>query len=177
MARRKTGESARDLGTGNPGMANMIGVLGKGPGLLVLTGDLLKTALACFLCAGVLCPQLGRLAVLYAGLGAVLGHNFPAWTGFRGGKGVAVTCAALVFSFPLWGLASCLLGLAAVLLTGYLPVGAITIPLAALLPAYRLGGAEAFMLVWLLTLLMLSRHIHGLAGALRGTEPKKFRPG
>lgn len=162
VARWKTGRGARTLGSGNPGMANIAGALGKGAGALVLAGDLLKTALACALCRLLLAPDLGRLAVLYAGLGAALGHNFPFWSGFHGGKGVTVTCAALVLAFPLWGTVSCILGLAVVLSTGYLPVGALVIPAAAVLPAFWLGGAEAGMLVLTLTLMMLSRHIHGL---------------
>lgn len=87
VARWKTGRGARTLGSGNPGMANIAGALGKGAGALVLAGDLLKTALACALCRLLLAPDLGRLAVLYAGLGAALGHNFPFWSGFHGGKG------------------------------------------------------------------------------------------
>ena len=175
VARWKTGRGARTLGSGNPGMANIAGALGKGAGALVLAGDLLKTALACALCRLLLAPDLGRLAVLYAGLGAALGHNFPFWSGFHGGKGVTVTCAALVLAFPLWGTVSCILGLAVVLSTGYLPVGALVIPAAAVLPAFWLGGAEAGMLVLTLTLMMLSRHIHGLTRVARGQEPRKFR--
>ena len=175
VARLKTGRGARTLGSGNPGMANIAGALGKGAGALVLAGDLLKTALACALCRLLLAPDLGRLAVLYAGLGAALGHNFPFWSGFHGGKGVTVTCAALVLAFPLWGTVSCILGLAVVLSTGYLPVGALVIPAAAVLPAFWLGGAEAGMLVLTLTLMMLSRHIHGLTRVARGQEPRKFR--
>ena len=91
VARWRTGQGARALGTGNPGMANIAGTLGKGAGALVLAGDLLKTALACALCRLLLAQALGRLAVLYAGLGAALGHNFPFWSGFHGGKGGTVT--------------------------------------------------------------------------------------
>ena len=147
VARWKTGRGARTLGSGNPGMANIAGALGKGAGALVLAGDLLKTALACALCRLLLAPDLGRL----------------------------VTCAALVLAFPLWGTVSCILGLAVVLSTGYLPVGALVIPAAAVLPAFWLGGAEAGMLVLTLTLMMLSRHIHGLTRVARGQEPRKFR--
>ena len=50
IARRLTGRSARDLGSGNPGMANIMATLGKGPGFAVLAGDVAKTVLACGLC-------------------------------------------------------------------------------------------------------------------------------
>ena len=99
VARHCTGKSAAYLGTGNPGMANLAHELGKGWGAVVLAGDIAKTALAWLLCRA-LFPGLGALAGLWSGLGAVLGHNFPAWRSFRGGKGVAVTCAALILSSP-----------------------------------------------------------------------------
>lgn len=102
VARTRTGKSAAALGTGNPGMANLAHELGKGWGAVVLAGDIAKTALAFGLCRA-LFPALGGLSGLWAGLGAVLGHNFPFWRGFRGGKGVAVTCAALILFSPLWG--------------------------------------------------------------------------
>ena len=127
VARARTGKSAAALGTGNPGMANLAHELGKGWGAVVLAGDIAKTALAFGLCRA-LFPALGGLSGLWAGLGAVLGHNFPFWRGFRGGKGVAVTCAALILFSPLWGTAACLAGLAVTLLSGWLPLGAGVIP-------------------------------------------------
>ena len=102
VARARTGKSAAALGTGNPGMANLAHELGKGWGAVVLAGDIAKTALAFGLCRA-LFPALGGLSGLWAGLGAVLGHNFPLWRGFRGGKGVAVTCAALILFSPPMG--------------------------------------------------------------------------
>ena len=170
VARFAAGRSAAELGSGNPGMANIGSQLGLKWGAVVLAGDVLKTALACFLCGLVLFPGLGRLAVLWAGLGTVLGHNFPVWKKFKGGKGVAVTCAVLVFASPLWGVLSGLVGLAAVCLTGYLPLGAVLIPVVFLLPAFCFLGAECGWVALLLAVLMLSRHIHGLKRMVAGEE-------
>ena len=78
VARCTAGVSARDIGTGNPGMANIATHLGKKAGLLVLAGDVIKTAAACWFCHQ-LAPELGLTALLYGGLGAVLGHNWPIW--------------------------------------------------------------------------------------------------
>ena len=139
VARARTGKSAAALGTGNPGMANLAHELGKGWGAVVLAGDIAKTALAFGLCRA-LFPALGGLSGLWAGLGAVLGHNFPFWRGFRGGKGVAVTCAALILFSPLWGTAACLSGLAVTLLSGWLPLGAVVIPALFVPPAFLCRG-------------------------------------
>ena len=126
VARCTAGVSARDIGTGNPGMANIATHLGKKAGLLVLAGDVIKTAAACWFCHQ-LAPELGLTALLYGGLGAVLGHNWPIWYKGRGGKGVAVTCAWLMLYLPVTGVLCCLAGGVAVMLTGYLPVGAVLI--------------------------------------------------
>ena len=72
------------------------------PHIAAKAGDIAKTALAFGLCRAII-PALGGLSGLWAGLGAVLGLNFPLWRGFRGGKGVAVTCAASSSSPPCGG--------------------------------------------------------------------------
>ena len=64
VARVVSGKSARQLGTGNPGMANVASRLGTGSGLLVLAGDILKTAAACALCRLWLFPGMGRMQVI-----------------------------------------------------------------------------------------------------------------
>ena len=99
VARCTAGVSARDIGTGNPGMANIATHLGKKAGLLVLAGDVIKTAAACWFCHQ-LAPELGLTALLYGGLGAVLGHNWPIWYKGRGGKGVATLVGAITGIYP-----------------------------------------------------------------------------
>ena len=99
VARCTAGVSARDIGTGNPGMANIATHLGKKAGLLVLAGDVIKTAAACWFCHQ-LAPELGLTALLYGGLGAVLGHNWPIWYKGRGGKGVAVAAGTILAAAP-----------------------------------------------------------------------------
>ena len=166
--------SAREIGSHNPGTANITRQLGIKWGLAVLAGDLLKTAAACWLCAA-LFPEIGRTVYLWAGLGVTLGHNFPLWAKFRGGKGVATTCAALVLFSPLWCGLCVVLGGLVVLATGYLPVAAVVITAAALLPAWYFGGAEAFLLALAALALMVSRHWPGLVRAARGRERRALR--
>ena len=175
VARSLTGKSARALGTGNPGMANITAQLGKAAGFAVLAGDVAKTVLAVWFCVRYAAPELGRTAVLYAGLGAILGHNWSVWHGFHGGKGVAVTCTWLILYLPVTGLLCCLAGGAAVLLWGYLPVGAVLIPLLAVPLAGMQYGTEAGVGTALAAAIMLSRHAKGLWGVWLGTEPRFFQ--
>lgn len=174
VTRAAVGKRPAELGTGNPGMANVTAQLGLKAGLAVLAGDLAKTAAAC-LAARALWPQGGVLAALYAGLGAVAGHNWPAWNGFRGGKGVAATCAALVLAAPGWGLLACCCGGAAVLCTGWLPLGAALIPLAFVPMAFGALGAEAGLAAVCLAAVMLCRHRRGLGRVLHGEEPRTLQ--
>ena len=174
-ARLAEGKSASEIGSGNPGMANIMANLGKKAGFFVLAGDVGKTLIACgvsWLLAGGL---LGRETFLWAGLGVVLGHNFPFWKKFRGGKGVAVTCTWLIFFMPVWGTVSCIAGGAVVLATGYLPLGAVLIPLLGTCFAFFSQGIMAGIFFLLSFLLMLSRHYRGLLRIVRGTEERKFR--
>ena len=114
-ARIAAGKSIREIGNGNPGFANVLLHLGKPAGTAVLAGDVLKTAMACWLCTA-LFPSLKGIAILYAGLGAVLGHDFPPRG--QGGKGVTVTCTWLTLCLPVSGALCCLAGGALTLALG-----------------------------------------------------------
>ena len=169
VTRRLVGKRPAEIGSGNPGMANIMAQLGFRAGALVLAGDVLKTAAACVL-AAVLFPAARGIAPLYAGLGAVLGHDFPFWNRFRGGKGVASTCMALFVYDPLWGLLADIAGMLAVFSTGWLPLGGVLIPLCYFVFALCLRGAEPAALAAVLTLLAAQRHWPGLLRVLRGQE-------
>lgn len=95
--------SLYDHGSGNPGMLNTSKVLGKKAAAFVLIGDILKTLIAVVLCWSIY-PQYGHVTGLYAGLGCMLGHCFPFWHKFEGGKGVAVVCTAYILYRPVSGI-------------------------------------------------------------------------
>jgi glycerol-3-phosphate acyltransferase PlsY len=91
------------VGSGNIGATNVFRVLGKGPGALVLTVDLLKGAMAVHF-APILAlhwsPTDTAALPALAALGAVLGHNYTCWLGFKGGKGVATSAGAMAALIP-----------------------------------------------------------------------------
>lgn len=175
VARYYAGKRADQIGTGNPGMANIMANVGKKAGFLVLAGDILKTLLAFALSGLAAGGGLGRETILWSGLGALLGHNFPLWKKLKGGKGVTVTCTWLIIFMPVWGTLSCVVGGAITLATGYLPLGAVLIPLFGVPAAYFSEGrkAAAFMLIALV--IMLWKHRRGLGRIAEGKEPRKFR--
>lgn len=173
VARCCTGKRAAAIGSGNPGMANIMQHVGFWPGAAVLAGDLAKTTAACLLCYA-LFPDLCRLSIYYAGIGVCLGHNFPVWNRFRGGKGVAVTCMFL-FLYSPWGLLADIAGMLVVFFTGYLPFGAVCIPVVFLVPAFAIYGTECGFLTFFTVLLMLSRHWDGMIRAIHGQEPQSAK--
>lgn len=172
VAKYKTGKGADRIGSGNPGMANIGRELGLKWALLTLAGDILKTILPILLNVFVLFPALGQLAVLYTGLGVALGHGFPFYRRFKGGKGVAVTCTYLILFAPLWGAVSCLLGLLVVVVSGYLTVGALLIPLFAAIPAFLFYGGEAGWLILSGAALLFILHRKAILILLSGGERK-----
>lgn len=170
VARCFVGKSAFTIGSGNPGMANIAAQCGTPYGVLVLAGDFGKTLLSCLLCRFILFPEAGATACLYAGLGVVLGHVFPFWHRFRGGKGVACTCTALLCLSPLWGALACLAGLAVVLCTRYLSFGGVAVPALFLVPAFWYFGPEAGAVTLLLTLLTVWTFRAAWPAIRQGTE-------
>ena len=108
-------KSLFEYGSGNPGMANTMKVLGKTAGFLVLGGDILKTFLAVVLCQ-YLFKDYASLVPLYTGVGVMLGHCFPFWHHFYGGKGVAVVSSAFVLYWAPAGWCALAAGGLAVLL-------------------------------------------------------------
>ena len=95
------GIDIRQHGSGNAGTTNTLRVLGTKAGLIVLAGDCLKCMAAIWvvkLLFGASHPEIIYLLKLYAAAGAILGHNYPFYLGFKGGKGIAAT-AGLILAF------------------------------------------------------------------------------
>ena len=157
VARAFAHKSVFQIGTGNPGMANVMARVGKKAGFLVLAGDIIKTLLA-FLITWLLYGRSISDSILWSGLGVLLGHNWPFWHGFKGGKGVTVTCTWLIIA-----------------ISGYLPLGAIVLAWLGTVSAFVTRGAEAGIFFAAAALIMTVRHFPGLRGMARGTEPRHFR--
>jgi glycerol-3-phosphate acyltransferase PlsY len=99
-ARRREVVDLRASGSGNPGAANAIALLGPRWGYGVMAADIAKGAVA-----SVVGRRVGGATGAHAaGAAAVVGHCYPAWNGFRGGKGVAASVGQCVATFPVWTL-------------------------------------------------------------------------
>lgn len=174
VCRACTGKSSSKVGTGNPGMANIMANVGKKQGFIVLLGDIVKTALAMFISWLIFARYIGKICIHYAGLGTVLGHNFPFWRKFKGGKGVTCTCTWLGLGFWTgfvpWGILCDLTGAITVLLTGFLPLGALVICAFAIPMAFLVSGAEVGIMACVSFGLMVLKNREGIVRILKGEE-------
>lgn len=120
----------RSQGSGNAGTTNMLRVLGRRMALFTFIGDMLKGIIAVFIGKWLVGGELGGLLGV---VGAVLGHYYPLYFGFKGGKGIATSFGSLLFVFPVQALLAFAVFLILVAVTHYVSVGsiaaAITLPL------------------------------------------------
>ena len=161
----------RAIGSGNIGATNVLRTGRKGLAAATLILDGAKGAVAVLL-ARHFVPQLGEHAAMIAGAAAMIGHCYPVWLNFRGGKGVATLLGlALALAWPI-GLIFAVVWLGAVLLLRISSLGgmlgAISAPIAALAlgyPVYAIGLAG-------LAVIVLWRHRENIARLRAGTEPR-----
>lgn len=112
----------RSQGSGNAGTTNMLRIHGKGMALITFLCDILKGVIAVFIGKALVGGELGGVIGV---LGAVLGHNYPIFFGFKGGKGIATSFGSLLFIYPIQALIAFSVFLILVFFTHYVSVGSI----------------------------------------------------
>jgi len=180
LVRLTKGIDVRSVGSGNIGATNAMRAGGRGLGLAVFVLDFLKGWVA----ASCVAPWIGaaegsELHVLRVacGVAAVVGHCFPIYLRFKGGKGVATACGAVVALDPfvfLWGGAA---WMAVATLTRFVSLASMVMVAAFLASAWFLRGGERPELalgIGILLALILYRHRSNISRMLAGTEPKLF---
>ncbi|MCS7089117.1 MAG: glycerol-3-phosphate 1-O-acyltransferase PlsY [Verrucomicrobiota bacterium] len=182
LVARARGMDLRRVGSGNIGATNAFRVLGWGPGAVVLVADVLKGYLACTAGSSLWCSWLSRMSIgvsdptaaqVLAGVGAVLGHTYTCWLGFRGGKGIATSAGVFMALAPL-ALAVALLGWLVVLLW-FRYVSLASISAAVFLTAAMWLTQDHALLVWATTVvgvIAVVRHRENLNRLWKGTEPR-----
>lgn len=170
------GIDVREFGSGNAGTTNTLRTLGKKAGYITFLGDAIKAVVAVWLVRYLLFPGLDMTHVLemITALGVVLGHNFPFYLDFKGGKGIAAT-GGLMFALDIRMalIAAIVFGLV-FFLTRYVSVGSLAIT--ALFPFMILffypGERMMFILAIVFTVMAWIRHRDNIKRLLNGTENK-----
>ncbi|MBE6642152.1 MAG: glycerol-3-phosphate 1-O-acyltransferase PlsY [Ruminococcaceae bacterium] len=171
ISKRKYKDDIREHGSGNAGMTNMMRTYGKKAAGLTLAGDALKTLIAVLI--GYL--VMGGDGAYVAGLGAIIGHTWPLYYNFKGGKGVVTTITMILCTSPLVGLILLCIFVAIVAMTKFISLGSIMGAL--LYPLILSAFSKYFTLPQLIVcfsvvFLVVFNHRSNIKRLMEGTENK-----
>ena len=172
------GIDIRDYGSGNAGATNVLRVLGKGWALTTFLGDALKGFIPVLILRFVVCPGMAdvnsQLAQLLIGFGAVMGHDYPFFLKFKGGKGISTSAAVMTAFDWRMGLISFLIFLVIVVATRYVSLGSCVLSAAFIVEMilFRPGRPELWIMTALFTFFAIYRHRANIKRLLSGTESK-----
>ncbi|MBO5093706.1 MAG: glycerol-3-phosphate acyltransferase [Lachnospiraceae bacterium] len=180
------GVDIRQMGSGNAGTTNTLRVFGTKAGLIVFFGDVLKCAAAVtvvrFLYGS---SEISYLLMIYAGAGAILGHNFPFYMHFRGGKGIAATAGLILALHPAFIPVGIVLFFTAFFTTHYVSLGSLLVYAGFLIELIVLGqtgvfgmsqGAlyEMYAVGVFLTAMAYIKHRANIVRLLKGEERRTY---
>jgi len=177
------GNDIRDFGSGSAGATNALRTYGKKAAVFATLGDILKAVIAILLTKTVQMYDtsnclfgidLNQYFIYAAGIGVILGHNFPVYFKFKGGKGVLVSIVALMFADWRIGLIVLAFALLIMVITRYVSLGSVlgSIALVILALIMRLGDWWFFGFSVLLMILIVVMHRENIKRLFNGTERK-----
>jgi len=169
---KMAGADVRKEGSKNIGATNVSRVLGKKLGFLTLVCDCLKGFLPIYLAAAIVPADHNReFLTLLTGVAAVIGHMFPLYLNFKGGKGVATGLGVFLYLSPLAILISLLVFVAAVALSGFVSVGSLMASGLFPLWLYFLGASKmTLVMASVVACLIWLKHHENIARLLKGSE-------
>ncbi|WP_088013338.1 glycerol-3-phosphate 1-O-acyltransferase PlsY [Gottfriedia acidiceleris] len=158
----------RGYGSGNLGATNVFRVLGKKTGLIVAIADLLKGTFACLL------PHIFNSTVnpIFCGLLAILGHVFPVFAGFKGGKAVATAAGVLLFLTPLGTLTGFVVFILTLTLSKYVSLSSMLAGIAIFIYSLIFEDKAIIVLTLFISVLVIILHRHNIKRIRKGTESK-----
>ncbi len=186
---KSKGIDIREKGSGNAGTTNTLRIFGMKAGILVLFGDIMKCVVACsiarFVVAPMTEPGLKYLLILYDAAGAILGHNFPFYMHFKGGKGIAATAGLIIcfhWSFFIMGV---IVFFGTFFTTHYVSLGSLLVYAAFVVQLVIEGQAgvfgmpqaalnEMYIVAILLAVMAYYKHRENIGRLLKGKERKTY---
>lgn len=171
---RRAGVDVRIAGSGNVGAANVLRTTGTGRAAIVMALDVAKGALAV---AVAYLANAGSAATAATGAAAILGHVYPVWLRFHGGKGVAVAAGVFAILTPAATILACGVFIVIVRATRYISLGSLAATIALPPAAWLTGAPSAFVLTAAGTAgLIVFRHRRNIQRLLAGTERRMGVP-
>ncbi|WP_303859545.1 glycerol-3-phosphate 1-O-acyltransferase PlsY [Alkalibaculum bacchi] len=170
LTKFKLRKDIREFGSGNAGTTNVLRVLGRKYAVMVLIGDVLK---------GVIAVLIGRffgssqVVTILCGLAVVIGHNWPALMGFRGGKGIATSIGVFLVYDPTVALVCIAIGIVIIAVSKYVSLGSICGM--AIFPLVNLAfsrGIQNFIFAFIIAAIVIYKHRANIGRLVKGTENK-----
>ena len=170
VAKLAGGPNLREVGSKNTGATNVLRVMGVKVGLTVFVLDILKALVACIIGR----VWMGLNGAMVAGLAVVLGHNWPCFFQFKGGKGVASTLAVMLMTFPVPAVICYVVAIVLIATTKYVSLGSITLAALFAVMVIATNWANWLVILWLIAIsgLLIWRHHANIGRLLSGTENK-----
>lgn len=182
------GIDIREHGSGNAGTTNTLRVLGTKAGLIVFAGDLLKAVLAVVITKLIFMGRyedMKQLLVIYAGFGCILGHDYPCFIQFRGGKGIASTGGIMIASHPAYFPVGLILFFANFLATHYVSLGSLVMYAGFLIQTVIMGQLgifhmsqasliEMYIIVLIMTIMAFVKHRGNISRLIHHEERKTY---
>ncbi|MGQ2969639.1 MAG: glycerol-3-phosphate 1-O-acyltransferase PlsY [Allorhizobium sp.] len=163
----------RSIGSGNIGATNVLRTGNKKLAAATLLLDALKATAAALIAHAV----FGHNAALFGGFAAFIGHLFPVWLGFKGGKGVATYIGTLLGVAPLMVLVFAVVWLSVAFITRYSSLSALVATLVIPVVLWILGVEEAAVVTAVMTVITYWRHKQNIERLIAGTESKIGKKG
>ena len=174
IAKKMIGVDIRTQGSGNAGSTNVLRTLGKKAGAITFAGDFLKGFIAVLIAE--LIAKTSGIDVAIAGylgvIGVVSGHNWPAFLGFRGGKGVATSLGSMIAVNPIMALSCFGIFLVIVAITKYVSLGAIVGISCSPIMMIVFKNNKGLIATLFLTISVIYTHRENIKRLLNGTERK-----
>lgn len=186
---KSKGIDIREHGSGNAGTTNALRVLGRKAGLIVFAGDCLKCIFAVVLVRILFGDSYGDsiyLLCIYTAAGAILGHNFPFYMGFKGGKGIAATAGFVISFHPTFIPVGLLLFFGTFFITHYVSLGSLLVYIGFMIQLIISGQCglfgnmsqaeliEMYIVGFLLAVMAFWKHRENIKRLLRGEERKTY---
>lgn len=170
VAKLAGGPNLREVGSKNTGATNVLRVMGLKIGLIVFVLDILKALIACIIGR----VWLGLNGAMLAGLAVVIGHNWPCFFQFKGGKGVASTLAVMLLTFPIPAIICYVVAIVLIATTKYVSLGSITLAALFAILVIATNWTNWLVILWVLIIagLLIWRHHANIGRLLHGTENK-----
>ena len=165
----------RNHGSGNLGSTNALRVLGKKAGLITFVSDIMKSVLSYVICRLIFGDTIGAIAGIYGCVGAVLGHNFPFYLNFKGGKGIAVMIGMMLCLSTLdYRVTLITFGIGILsLFTRYVSIGSMAFSIAIPISLYILKFDMEYVIICaILGVLAIYKHKANIKRLIDGNENK-----